>query len=250
MQERIPQIRKSHIALRGGDEAGVDLEIAGLGSRSYAFIVDLHIRAVVAVAWIIAWTFMLLNGPSSYDRFLVAPWLVLLPPALFYLLYHPVLEIVTGGRTPGKRLAGVRVMSADGRPAGVGAHLLRNIFRLIDSLPSFYLLGFTVGLLHRHALRLGDMAAGTVLVKERRAKASDLAKASRALSNSSLAPEQQAVATDLLERWKQLRSEHRVRLAETLLERLERPLPEITGRRRREHALRTQLEQLLGGEQR
>ncbi|MCC5808805.1 MAG: RDD family protein [Ectothiorhodospiraceae bacterium] len=246
MQERIQYPSDNHIQLRGGDEAGVDLEIAGLGSRSYAYIADLHIRVLFVLVWIFIWTFVFFGGSSM---FAVSPWVTILPPVLFYFLYHPVLEIISSGRTPGKRLAGIRVVAADGRPASVGAHLLRNVFRLIDSLPTAYLVGFTISLFHRHALRLGDMAAGTVLIKERRAKAADLADATTALNHSSLAPEQQAVVADLLERWTQLRAEHRSRLAETLLQRLQQPLPEPTGNARlRDHALRRQLERLLKGE--
>src|SRR5690606_18924459 len=97
---------------------------------------------------------------SSSDFFVV----VALPATAIYLLYHPVLEVAMRGRTPGKRIAGVRVVRRDGGVPGVGALLVRNVFRLVDSLPFLYCVGLTAAVLTEHSVRIGDMAAGTLLV--------------------------------------------------------------------------------------
>jgi uncharacterized RDD family membrane protein YckC len=148
---------------------GIDvrLAIAGPGARSYAFIVDWHIRFILAFCWY-AFAALVYNGRLS----LMTPpdprgwWfgLVLLPAAAIYFLYHPVLELAMRGRTPGKRMAGVYLVASDGGIPSAGALLIRNVFRLIDSLPAFYAVGFIAVILTREHLRVGDMAAGTLLV--------------------------------------------------------------------------------------
>ena len=71
------------------------------------------------------------------------------------------------GRTPGKRIAGMRIVARDGELAGVGALLMRNVFRLIDSLPLSTASAWSRPWSTREHVRIGDMAAGTLLVYER-----------------------------------------------------------------------------------
>lgn len=157
-----------------GSVTGVDvaLPVAGPGARSFAFILDWLIRTVLSIAWYVvavlsynrAWDF---SAPLSPD----APWFVFVvaPPAAIYFLYHPVLEILTRGETPGKRMAGVRIVSLAGGAPGVGTLLTRNVFRLVDSFPIAYAVGLTTTMLTRTHVRIGDMAAGTLLVYTRAA---------------------------------------------------------------------------------
>ena len=70
------------------------------------------------------------------------------------------------GRTPGKRIAGVRLVTREGDIPGAGALLLRNIFRLLDSLPVCYLVGLATVVFTEHHVRVGDLAAGTLLVMD------------------------------------------------------------------------------------
>ena len=146
------------------------LPVAGPGARSYAFIIDWLIRAILFIAWygVAAliynrrWSF---SAPLNPD----ARWFVLVvtPAAVMYFLYHFVLEIAMRGRTPGKRMAGILIVTRDGNPAGVGALLTRNVFRLVDSLPLLYGVGLIATLVTRDHVRIGDMAAGTLLAYER-----------------------------------------------------------------------------------
>ena len=69
---------------------------------------------------------------------------VVLPALAIYFLYHPVLELAMRGRTPGKRSAGIHVVTRDGSAPSAGALLVRNVFRLIDSLPVAYGVGLTL----------------------------------------------------------------------------------------------------------
>ncbi len=201
---------------------GVDLAlpVAGPGARSYAFLIDWVIRAILFTAWyglaaVIynhRWTFI---APLSPD----AKWfvIVVMPAAAMYFLYHFVLEIAMHGRTPGKRMAGVHIVTREGGSPGVGALLTRNVFRLVDGLPVLYGVGLITTLATRDHVRVGDMAAGTLLVYERPDimlpdPITTIASANRPLRSSDA-----EIVTELLQRWPQLDSEARHRLATAVL---------------------------------
>ena len=78
--------------------------------------------------------------------------------------YHIILEWFWRGQTFGKRLCKLRVTDAEGLRLGFYQVVMRNLVRFVDFLPGFYLVGGTACLLNRHAQRLGDLAAGTVVV--------------------------------------------------------------------------------------
>jgi uncharacterized RDD family membrane protein YckC len=202
---------------------GVDvaLPVAGPGARSYAFLVDWHIRAILAVAWYVvaALTYngrLSLSAPLNPD----AGWFVfvLTPPAAIYFLYHYILEIAMHGRTPGKRMAGVHIVTRDGGAPTVGALLTRNVFRLVDSLPLFYGVGLAAAMLTRDHVRVGDMAAGTLLVYDR-ADATLLEHVNSASLGEKLDPASAEIVNELLARWSTLHAGARHRLAREVLSR-------------------------------
>ena len=108
-------------------------------------------------------------------------------------------------------------MARDGRSASSGAILLRNIFRLIDSLPSFYVLGILVCLFNRQHLRIGDMAAGTVLIYEEKASKKRIDMIVGNSASHQLSTRQRELVAELLERWKELEAATRKTLATELL---------------------------------
>ncbi|HEU4617094.1 MAG TPA: RDD family protein [Gammaproteobacteria bacterium] len=201
----------------------VELKVAGPGARSYAFVIDWHIRVLAAIAWFLAAMFAVAGGvafvPSTDSAYVPFLYVAVLPSIAIYVLYHPVLEVVLHGQTPGKRMAGVRLVTAAGGTPGVGALLIRNIFRLIDCLPSVYAVGLLTTFLTKHAQRVGDIAAGTILVYDEKPSAAVLEE----LSGSAVAAlglEQAQVVRDLLSRWKELAPNARDRLARKLLAKL------------------------------
>jgi len=151
---------------------GIDvvLPIAGPGVRSYAFLIDWHIRTILTVGWYVvaaviynrAWN---ISAPLTPN----AAWFVyvIAPPAAIYTLYHILLETLTRGATPGKRMAGIQIVTRTGNAPTAGALLARNVFRLIDSFPVAYAVGLVTTMLTRTHVRIGDLAAGTVLVYAR-----------------------------------------------------------------------------------
>jgi uncharacterized RDD family membrane protein YckC len=228
---------------------GVDLAlpVAGPGARSYAFLIDWVIRAILFTAWygVAAviynrhWTFV---APLSPD----AKWfvLVVMPAAAMYFLYHFVLEIAMHGRTPGKRMAGVQIVTREGGSPGVGALLTRNVFRLVDSLPILYGVGLITTLATRDHVRVGDMAAGTLLVYERPDVVLPEPAQTDADSERALRSSDAEIISELLSRWPHLESEARQRLATAILSQhgVDAATPPPT-----EAWLRAQLERLLRG---
>ena len=197
----------------------VSLPVAGPGARAYAFTIDWHIRIVLVLGWYVV-TALLYNGRWS----LMPPpdanagWfsLVVIPATAIYFLYHPILEIAMRGRTPGKRAAGVRIVARDGAAPTVGAHLIRNVFRLVDSFPAFYGMGLIVVTVTRDHVRIGDLAAGTLLIYDR-ANESVLEHVSPAALGSQLDASTAEVVNELLVRWQSLDADVRGRLAASLL---------------------------------
>src|ERR1700733_15403134 len=199
---------------------GVDLTltIAGPGTPSYSFVVDWHIRLLLAAAWLLV--AVVVFGAKltwrTHDGLFT-----LLPAAILYFLYHPIVELAMRGRTPGKRMAGVRILSRDGGQPSTTALLLRNVFRLIDSLPATYLVGLTTCFLTRQRIRIGDMAAGTLLVVDNAAAEASLLRLERLAANSKLSLDALELIDQVLERWESLESANRVQVARSLLSRLD-----------------------------
>lgn len=130
----------------------IALRLAGPVPRALAFAIDLAIRAGL---------YLLLLPLAGLAG--VGVGLLLL--ALFLLEWlYPVLFELRSGATPGKRAMGLLVVHADGTPVGPSASLLRNLLRAADFLPVLYGLGLAAMLADRDFRRLGDLAAGTLVI--------------------------------------------------------------------------------------
>lgn len=207
------------VALDSATGVELHLPLAGPGVRAFAFIVDWHIRVVLFCAWYVIAALIYnrqlsitppLDPDGAWFGFVVAP------AAALYFLYHFLLEIAMRGRTPGKRIAGVRLVAHDGSAPTAGALLARNVFRLIDSFPLFYGVGLLATMLTRNRVRIGDLAAGTLLVYER-PHAAFLAHVSDAAFARPLGPGDLEVMSDLLQRWDELAPDARGRIARELV---------------------------------
>src|ERR1700754_139766 len=107
----------------------VDLVLAGLGSRFSATLVDLTLKGVLILG---VWLLGLLIGTLGIVVGSIGSFLI-------YFGYDVLFEVLGGGRTPGKRLAGLRVLREDGRPIDTLSSCIRNVIRLVDGLPLLYL---------------------------------------------------------------------------------------------------------------
>jgi uncharacterized RDD family membrane protein YckC len=148
------------------EQVAFHYEVAGIGSRFLASLLD-HLILILFQLFIF-WALGLLVSVARVGSG-VADLALALVAIIYFLLfwgYFALFEIVWNGQTPGKRSGRLRVIRADGQPAGALAILVRNLIRLIDLLPGFYAIGLTVMFFNKDARRLGDLAAGTIVVHE------------------------------------------------------------------------------------
>lgn len=223
----------------------LDLAIAGPGGRSFAFVIDFHIRALAAIAWFFGFSLAARDyideGTKAPDWFL---WLWFLPASAIYLLYHPVLEVVMAGRTPGKRWAGIRIVTVEGMVPGTGALVVRNLFRFVDGLPLMYVVGLACTIATQRNQRVGDLAAGTVLIYDEADKAESLEDLSNAGKTTGISTAEAELVHDLIARWDTLDPDDRLALARTLLTRLD---PGTTGALLNEENALASLQRTIGG---
>ena len=134
------------------------LRLAGLGSRSAAGMIDGTIKGAIVLAMALLFGFAV-GGTAGAVATAAG--------LLFVMVFYDVLfEVRAAGRTPGKRTLRLRVTMADGGPVGFRASCVRNLLRLIEGLPLSYVPAIISILVTRDNQRLGDLAAGTVVLNE------------------------------------------------------------------------------------
>ncbi len=166
------------------------LRVAGPLPRTLAWVIDALIRytALFIIALVLI-PFGTLGAGLLLILLFLAEW------------FYPVLFEIKRGATPGKRAMGLTVVHDNGTPIGWPASLIRNLLRVIDFFPLFYGAGLLSMLINRQFKRLGDLAAGTLVVYVERARRSDhvIAAPPRPLP-SALAVAEQRALLDFAER--------------------------------------------------
>ncbi len=137
-----------------------DITLAGLGSRFLSTLVDLVVQALLITIN------TKLFQPDSGGSTGVSQAIQVITTFLILFFYPVLFEIRWAGRTPGKRLTGLRVVTMSGGSVNARASVTRNLVRFVDFLPLGYVVGFIVVLVSPKNQRLGDMAAGTVVMIE------------------------------------------------------------------------------------
>jgi uncharacterized membrane protein SpoIIM required for sporulation/uncharacterized RDD family membrane protein YckC len=152
------------------EHVAIGFDLAGPGSRFAAFLIDGIIVTVALIGLLIAMLMLALVVPAPVGMVTFAVGM-LLAFALFWG-YFVFFEGFREGQTPGKRRLGLRVVQDGGYPLTLRGAAVRNLLRIVDiqPLPS-WLLGGAFIMLHPRAQRLGDIAAGTIVVRERRTAA-------------------------------------------------------------------------------
>jgi len=136
--------------------------------RGIAFVLDFFcIMVLQKCFYIVIMLFYLLSEDMAYAVSVLSYFII-------SILYGIVLEFGWNGRTVGKRLLGLRVVDADGLKLRPSQIIIRNLLRVVDMLPGFYLAGGLASILSAHYQRLGDIAGRTLVVRERRAREVDL----------------------------------------------------------------------------
>jgi uncharacterized RDD family membrane protein YckC len=155
---------------------GLDLflPLAGFGPRFLAFFIDMIgvsiaqvILIAIGIGIAVGAQLGAASGPDDVGLLMIIILAVLLivfllAPVFYFMLF----ESLWSGQTPGKRLAGIRVIRRGGFPVGRREVLLRNLLRIIDMLPSNWIVGLVSFFATQNQQRVGDVAADTVVVRE------------------------------------------------------------------------------------
>jgi len=168
------------------EQVALHFPVAGPTSRILAYSIDIGVLfSILLVVFTIAalatplagWLGERLDGlipdlpdagtdpEHAFDGFVAFFVVLLLVQLAFEMLYFTMMEIATGGRSIGKWLLGLRVVKDGGFPIGLRESLIRNLLRTADSLPTNYLVGLTAMVVSAQGKRLGDVAAGTVVIR-------------------------------------------------------------------------------------
>jgi uncharacterized RDD family membrane protein YckC len=154
------------LSIETPEQVALEFPLAGVGSRFLALSIDMLLQLAIGLLVLAA-----VSGAwSLIGDFGGGPWyLAVLVITVFLLFYgyFMAFEAFWHGQTPGKRLIGLRVLSVTGRPARIDEAILRNLLRVVDQLPGVYAIGIVTMLVSARNQRLGDLAAGTVVVHEK-----------------------------------------------------------------------------------
>lgn len=162
------QLSPDQINIDTPELVSIEMPLAGIGSRFIALLVDYLIwfaglLIVVLVSSVVLPAIHAFNHVSE-------TWAEALIIFIFFLLnwgYFTLFEAFWNGRTPGKRVARIRVIQRSGRAIGLFESMARNLIRYVDQLPFFYAVGVITMFVTKQHQRLGDLAAGTLVVRDR-----------------------------------------------------------------------------------
>jgi uncharacterized RDD family membrane protein YckC len=146
----------------------IEMPLAGIGSRFIALLVDYLIWG--AGLLVLTLLFSLFMPGLKASSKLSAQWATAIGIFIVFLLqwgYFTLFEAFWNGRTPGKRVARIRVIQRSGRAIGLFESMARNLVRYVDQIPFFYAVGVIAMFVTRQHQRLGDLAAGTLVVRDR-----------------------------------------------------------------------------------
>ena len=159
-----PPDYRQRLQVETPEHVTLDLEIAGVGSRALAALIDM----LVLVGSMLG-VFIVLSIVAGFGVTLgsIGGALLMLGGFAAWTGYFILFEGLRQGQTPGKRMVGIRVVSDTGNAVSLSAAAARNLLRVADFLPPPYLTGALLVALHPRGKRLGDMVAGTVVARDR-----------------------------------------------------------------------------------
>ena len=242
---------KDSIFLSTPEHAALEFELAGLGSRFMAHVIDLLLIVLVLLGF---WLFLLLGPVSllvrdalgaseSFGSYGIA--LMILVSFVVIWGYFFLIEGYFQGITPGKKYMGLRVLREDGLPIGFYESAVRNFVRAADAFPPpTYLLGGAVIHLDPSGKRLGDMVAGTIVIRESfpkpietRTGAAWAARVEQGHSRQPLSLSGGNITVkqlDLIEQYLNRRSTFSLERRKSLAQSMADPLWKISGREKKE----------------
>ncbi|HTU71632.1 MAG TPA: RDD family protein [Candidatus Baltobacteraceae bacterium] len=166
------------LEVRTPESIAFSYELAGIGSRFLAVTIDLVVQ--LAILLLLLWGMSVAAPHLSFQairaahggagRFVQNLGVALLVVVLFLIFfgYFILFEAFAHGQTPGKRMLGIRVVRDGGYPVDFMAALIRNLIRVAEALLGYYAVSAVVAVASPQNKRIGDMAAGTIVVREAR----------------------------------------------------------------------------------
>lgn len=164
---------ESQLNIHTPENIAFGYDLADIGSRFQAALIDT--TAIVVLQFVATLVAVVLA--SRADALDAAGWVIGLYIALLFVLlwgYYIIFELVWNGQTPGKRYIGLRVVNRNGVPVNLAGTLIRNLVRIIDFIPIGYGVGVVAMFFNKNAMRLGDLAAGTLVVRDKTVSLDDL----------------------------------------------------------------------------
>ena len=149
-------IRMQNIEVQTSQNVKIKYRVAGVGDRILATLID----GLIIWSYVILLFYLLIEFEVNDEAFYIS--LILFLPAFFY---HFIMELIMNGQSPGKQVLKIRVVSLDGSRPSVSSYLIRWMLRIIDILPSYGIIAILTVSFSEKAQRLGDMAAGTTVIK-------------------------------------------------------------------------------------
>ena len=223
-------ITAGRLEIETPDHVVLRYQLAGAGNRGFAAILDFLVVSIVIFA--IGWSYQQLASGNPI-LLSVEGWVALVE-LLIAWLYFIVLEWLWNGQTLGKRVFGLRVITEDGEPAPFVAVLVRNIVRTVDFLPVLYGVGLIAIIVSPRYQRLGDLAAGTFVVRAPRPRRSWSALRTQTGPSTAPAPtlralpgEAQRLVREFVLREKRLTPAARVAVARDIAARLRPLVPQL-----------------------
>ena len=228
------------ITIETPEHLELELQLAGIGARFIAFLIDrlIQIGAILGIMFFVTVLLFFAGQISQFVEFLgradkrIGQWLIALGFIFYGLItigYFVIFEYFWSGTTPGKRSQEIRVIRKDGRPLSIFDSAIRNILRFVDILADVYPIGFIVMFLDSKNRRLGDLVAGTIVISERGGNSPEIRQFSA--DESLLAPELKSAAARMtsddyrviskfLSRRKELDPDERSMLASKIAQRI------------------------------
>jgi uncharacterized RDD family membrane protein YckC len=228
-----------NLEVRTPESIEFSYELAGLGSRFLAVFIDLLVQIGILVALVIGLTYAAARIPTGHAvhstpaeaRLAESIVIALLVFVVFMIFfgYFILFETFWNGQTPGKKLLGIRVVRDGGYPVDFGGALVRNVIRIVEAGLGFYAIAAICALASPENKRFGDMAAGTIVVREGRSGApatlqAAMARADRG-SGAYLTADERNLINGFLTRRESLEPGRRRTLAAALAERVRTRAP-------------------------
>ena len=172
MELNSDQLNPDQLNIDTPELVDIQLPLAGIGSRFIALLVD-YLIWFAAFLLLVFLAATLLPGIKAFSK-ISAQWAVAIVIFIIFLFnwgYFTLFEAFWNGRTPGKRVARIRVIQRSGRAIGLFESMARNLVRYVDQFPFFYAVGVITMFVTKQHQRLGDLAAGTLVVRDREQEA-------------------------------------------------------------------------------